>query len=486
MSSDQAEAILTDPSLTGEVDTIVRRTAAGFRAASAGGWVEFRRQGDGFETIGAGGDNPLRNDRTDELVDVESEDTDLRARLGHHATPYAQESIAQYFDSPHAPDLTILHAPTHRFHGNAGEHGSLTAVQARAPFIAAGAGVVARGVLADHLRAVDVAPTLGALMGLPEIDGHDGLGTARSGLRLKVQDGNERSELLDPDRPAEHVVVFLWDGVNINTLHEEAAAGRAPNIAALIERGTSYRHGVFASLPTATLANHMAESTGVFPGRSGVLHNIWHDRGKGCDVDLLDLAQMITARNHLRTDIETIHEALHRNEPGARSATTYEYGDRGADYSTYALMAAGQPVPDMTDDERRRHRTADAMGVPAFRSMSVVDAHSASQARRIWRGDLGALPRFSWFTLNLTDASGHQGGPAGDLARAAIRDTDARMGDVIDEIERANALDRTAIVMLADHGMQQIAEGEPVDLSAVLTQEGVQHRMLDDQYVYLT
>ncbi len=482
----RAEELLTDPALTAEVDTIVRRIDVGYRAASAEGSVEFRRVDDGFETISETPLSPLRNQHTDERISVGAEEDGASDRLGQHATPYAMESMAQYFDSPHAPDIAILHSPTHRFHTNAGEHGSLGAVQARAPFIAAGAGVLARGVVDEHLRTVDVAPTLAALMGLDPIDGHDGLGAPRSGVRLRIQDGNERSELIDPDDHAEHVVVFLWDGVNINTLHEEAAAGRAPNVAALIALGTSYRHGAFAALPTSTLANHMTESTGVFPGRSGVLHNTWHDRTRGRDVDLLDFDQLIKARDHLRTDVETLHEAVHRVDPHARTATTYEYGDRGADYSTYALMASDRPVIDMSEEERRRHRTAEFMGEPKFRSMSVVDAHSMSQACQIWRGHLGALPRFSWFTLNLTDPSGHVGGPASDMARAAIHDSDARMGEVIAEINRSGALDRTAIVVMADHGMQQIAESEPVDLSALLATNGIDHHMLDEQYVYLS
>jgi len=485
VTAERAEELLTDTSLTNEVDTVLRRIDDGYRAASAEGWTQFRRVADGFDVIDETALNPLRNQKTDDRTTVEAEQADPGARLGDHATPHAMESVAQYFDSPHAPDMVIIHAPTHRFHENAGEHGSLSATQARAPFIAAGAGVVARGIVDEHLRTVDVAPTLAALMGLPLADGHDGLGAARSGTRLIVQDGDERSELIDPDGHADHVVVFLWDGVNINTLHEEAAAGRAPHVASLIATGTSYRHGAFASLPTATLANHMTQSTGVFPGRSGVLHNAWHDRQRGHDVDLLDLAQMITARDHLRTDIETLHEAVHRADPHARTATTYEYGDRGADYSTYALMASGQPVLDMSKEERRRHRTAEFMAEPQFRSMSVVDAHSMSQACQIWRGDLGALPRFSWFTLNLTDPSGHVGGPASDLVRAAIRDSDARMGEVIGEIQRSGALERTAIVMMADHGMQQISESQPVDLSVLLTGAGIGHRMIDDQYVYL-
>ncbi|GJM38118.1 MAG: hypothetical protein DHS20C19_14850 [Acidimicrobiales bacterium] len=486
MSLDRAEAVLTDPTLTNEVDTVLRRTDHGYRAASARGSLDFaRRADDSMEVLATEGVNPLGNERADQRLSVADETDDAWALLGDHATPMAMASTAQYFDSPHAPDLVVLHAPTHRFHGNVGEHGSLATTQARAPFIAAGPGVVARGIVDEHLRTVDVAPTVAALLGCAPVDGHDGLGRPRPRVRLRVQDGDERTELLDPDARPDHVVLFNWDGCNPQALHHAAATGGAPNIAALIERGTSYRHGAIAALPTATLANHTTETTGVLPGRSGILHNTWFDRGRDQLVDLLDFGQMITARDHIRADIETIHEALHRNEPDAVSVATYEYGDRGADWSTYIQMATGGRQGPLTDEERRRHRTTDFMGVPDYRNYSVYDAHSLGDAKHCWSGDLGMLPRFSWFTLNLTDSAGHYGGPHSEMGRAAIRDSDARMGEIIQAIEARGALERTAIVMCADHGMQATADGEPADLSTPLRDAGVDHHMVDAQYVYL-
>ncbi|MEM7142072.1 MAG: alkaline phosphatase family protein [Actinomycetota bacterium] len=483
---ERAEAVLTDPTLATEVDTVLRRTDHGYRAASARGSVDFTRDvDDAIEVLATSGVNPLDDERADQRLAVADELDDPWALLGEHATPLAMESTAQYFDSPHAPDLVILHAPTHRFHGNVGEHGSLATTQARAPFIAAGPGVVARGIVDEHVRTVDVAPTVAALLGCAPIDGHDGLGRPRSGVRLRVQDGDEVTSLLDPDQRPDHVVLFLWDGCNPQALHAAAARGDAPNIAALIERGTSYRHGAIAALPTATLANHTTETTGVFPGRSGVLHNTWYDRGRDVVVDLLDFAQMITARDHYRADIETIHEALKRNEPDARSVATYEYGDRGADWSTYQRMTDRLPQGPLSDEERRRHRSDEYMGIPDFRNYSVYDAHSLGDAKHCWSGELGALPRFSWFTLNLTDSVGHYGGPHSEIGQAAVRDSDARMGEIIAEIERRGVLDRTAIVMCADHGMQATAEGEPADLSVPLRAGGVDHLMVDAQYVYL-
>lgn len=480
------ESFLTDSSMTPHIDSVVMRTTDGFRAASARGAVDFREADDGTaEILSTSGEHPLRNQALDQGIGTEAEIAVESAPLGELATPLAYESIFQYFDAEHAPDAAVMWSPQQMFHDCIGNHGSLGGIQARAPFIAAGPGVRARGIVPEHLRTVDVAPTIAALLGIPQRDGVDGRGRPRSGVRMAMQDGDEITELLDADERPEHVVVFLWDGVNPNELHDAVDRGEAPNVAALIERGTSYRHGCISALPTATLANHTTQCTGVHPGHSGVLHNTWYDRGRGSHVDLLDFPQMIRARDHLAPGVQTIHEALKQHEPSAFTATTYEYGDRGADYSTYVQMATNGPIPTLTDADRRKHRTEDFMGIKEFRNASIYDAHSRNEACHVWRGEFGALPRYSWFTFNLTDASGHAGGPHSDVLQAAIRDTDARMGDVIAEIDLAGKLDRTAIIVLADHGMHRFDVAEPFDLAAAIRSAGIDAVLNDDQYVYL-
>ncbi len=484
MPLDRTEAVLTDPTLKSLVDAVVRKTEDGYRMASARGSIDFRRDGDGFEVVSQTGRPPV-NDTVADRPDAGSEQADPWATLGNHATPYAFEHTAQFLDSEQAPDLAVLHTPSHRFHGNAGEHGSLGITQSRAPFIAAGPGVIKRGVVEEHMRMVDVAPTLAALLGCPKIDGVDGVGTPRSGVRLAVQDGTERSEMLDPDQRPEHVIVFLMDGTNNNALHAAIADGEAPNIAALAERGTAYRDGLIASLPTATLANHTTSMTGVHPGRSGILHNTWFDRSCGKSVDLLELESMMRACDHLRPDIETVHEALHRARPEAKSVSAFEYADRGSDWSTWAEFRSKRSVSSPGDEERRRHRHPEFGREPKYRYMSVIDAQSVHHAQRFWDGSQGEPPEFTFVNFSLTDDIGHFRGPHSDMTRAAITDTDARIGQLLEVVEASGRLDRTTAVVYADHGMQQVAEGEPVDLGAILLQEGIPHRMIDAQFVYL-
>jgi len=484
MPLDKTESVLTDANLESLVDAVIRKTEDGYRIASARGSIDYRRDGSGFEVTSRQGRSPV-NDTIADRPDANSEQADPWATLGDHATPYAFEHTAQFLDSDLAPDLAVLHTPSHRFHGNSGEHGSLGITQSRAPFIAAGPGVISRGIVDEHMQMIDVAPTLAALLGCPRIDGADGIGAPRSGLRLAVQDGSERSEMLDPDQRPDHVIVFLMDGTNNNALHAAIAEGAAPNIAALAERGTAYRNGLIASLPTATLANHTTSMTGVHPGRSGILHNTWYDRSCDKSVDLLQLESMMRACDHLRPDVEPVHEALHRSNPNAKSVSAFAYADRGSDWSSWAELKAKRAMSSPGDEERRRHRHAEYGREPKYRYMSVIDAQSAHLAQQFWDGSMGDPPEFTFVNFSLTDEIGHFAGPHGDMTRAAITDTDARIGQLLEAVEASGELDRTAAVVYADHGMQQTAVGEPFDLSAVLRDEGIGHRMVDAQYVYL-
>ena len=143
-----------------------------------------------------------------------------------------------------APDLCVVHTAAHNYEGRGGhrgEHGSLAVVQARAPFVLAGRGVRADGMVDRSCRLVDVAPTLARLLGLPHRPGRGLNGLHRADAYLARQDGDALADLLVPgDRPR-HVVGFLLDGCNPNTLYRLAEAGRAPNVARLMAMGTAWQ-----------------------------------------------------------------------------------------------------------------------------------------------------------------------------------------------------------------------------------------------------
>src|SRR5262249_60437763 len=99
--------------------------------------------------------------------------------------------VATLCAPPAAPDLCVIHSAAHNWEdqgGHRGEHGSLDVVQARAPFIAAGKGVRADGLVPRAGRLVDVAPTVAELLGLAPADD---CGDVRG------QDGEVRTHILD-------------------------------------------------------------------------------------------------------------------------------------------------------------------------------------------------------------------------------------------------------------------------------------------------
>jgi predicted AlkP superfamily pyrophosphatase or phosphodiesterase len=103
-------------------------------------------------------------------------------------------------------------------------------------------------------------------------------------------------------------------------------------------------------------------------------------------------------------------------------------------------------------------------------------------AVRIWSGD-GPKPTFMWCNFTLTDAAFHEGGPHSDIARASVADTDARLGAILDAVEAAGALDHTAFLLVADHGMEQADTRCTGDWGAALRDAGLSFR--DEAYGFL-
>jgi hypothetical protein len=395
----------------------------------------------------------------------------------------AFDHVAQLFDHPDAPDLCVLHSAAHNWEdqgGHRGEHGSLGIVQARAPFVVAGRGFRNDGLVPRAGRLVDVAPTLAAVLGLPVDD---------AGHHLPGQDGVVRHDVLDPaaGRPR-HVVGFLFDGVNPNVLHAMAAAGEAPNVARLVDTGTAYEWGAFAGLPSVTLANHTSILTGRLPGHHGILHNAWYDRAHGQQVVTNSQATWPWAMEHLTPGVASLHDVIHRAEPGAFTASVNEPCDVGADYSTFDFFRRGE-VPPIPDSPAGLPHTTGRFVRPSkdYAWSSVVDHMGVEQAVGIWSGDYrgvtSPLPRFTWCNFTLTDSAFHAGGPFSEIAAASVRDCDARVGEVLAAVERAGAFDHTAFVLVADHGMQETDPAVRGDWDEALRDAGIVCR--DEGYCFL-
>lgn len=474
--------ILTDSALEPIVDMVLLARDGEYEARSHDGAVRFRRTADGYEVTAREGLDPLADQSTDRYAPLEAERAHLNPHRRDNAYPFAFDHVAQLFDHPAAPDLCVLHSADHNWEdqgGHRGEHGSLGIVQARAPFVIAGKGVRNDGLVPRAARLVDVAPTVLELLGIPP---------AADGRHLAGQDGEVRHDVLDPSSgPARHVVLFLFDGTNPNVLYDMALRGEAPNVARLLEMGTGFAHGAIAGLPSVTLANHTSIMTGRLPGHHGILHNAWFDRRTGRQVITNSNATWPTAMQHVTSGVESIHTVLHRHEPDAFTASVNEPCDIDADYSTFDFFRRGE-VPPLPDHEGLPH-TTERFVRPSkdYRWSSVVDHMGVEQATGIlhgsYRGQSYPLPRFLFANFTLTDAAMHEGGPHSEIAAAAVRDSDARMGEILRAVERAGIFDDTAFVLVADHGMEENDPEVTGDWDVALRDAGLTFR--DEGYGFL-
>lgn len=496
---ERALTVLLGGPLEPIVDFVAWSPAPGeYEVASAHGQVRFRRRRDGTTESGhprwvydaetVNGENPVARQDPAHLGSLPAERSAPHPSRRENSYPHAFDHLAQIFDHASAPDLVVLHSAAHYWGdqgGHLGEHGSAGIVQARAPFIAAGAGIRPLGMLDESCRLIDVAPTVLELLGCPPPPG------TAAGARLIQQDGVVLRGLLAEPAGARHVVAMLLDGTNANVLYDLARRGGAPNIARLMELGCTYRYGAIASLPTVTLSNHTGILTGSHPGHHGILHNAWIDRLSGDQVITNSPATWPTAMSRLSRSVETVHQAVHRAMPAATSISINEPCDTGADYSIFEQIRLGQPadrppradeVPDATERFVRPSKD--------YRWSSRVDHAAVEQFCGIWSGLYGGrpwpLPAFTWVNFTLTDAAFHEGGPYSEIAAASVADTDARIGHLLDAVERSGAWDDTAFVLVADHGMELANPEVTGDWDAALEEAGVAVRDAGYGFLYLT
>lgn len=406
------------------------------------------------------GDNPLGSEDPLAFLPYAAEVAHPSpARSTGNAYPLAATRLLSFFANPdRSPDLAIVHTPRHFFPevgGHVGEHGSLDVIQSRAPFILSGAGVERRGYVEEHARLVDVGPTLAHLAGVPDSELHDADGAAL--------DGRPQTRHLVPGATRRHVVGILWDGGHCGDLLHLAETGELPGVARLIERGVALRGGAVAEFPSITLTNHTAILTGVGPGRHGVMGNVYYDRATGETVVPNDESTWHRSAEWLLPAARTIFEMVaERTPPGAgpRTACVDEAIDRGADYSTMALIrASGENGADALDDQLPDPHASAYLRNPEyladhyFQWCLRVDDLGLTQMLDLW-ADPAQAPLLTWWANIVTDGGHHGGGPRSDMARDSLKQSDARLSTFLDHLEALGVLDEVTFLLTADHGFE--------------------------------
>ncbi len=450
----RALAVLLDPALASAVALVCWRDAEGVHAADSQGHVTVAPDS---TTTPVHGRDPLADQ--DPFSDAAT------------AYPFPGPRLHSLLAEERAPDLVVVHTGDHWYveqGGHPGEHGSLNGLQSRAPLVLSGPGVTARGVVDRVARTVDVAATLAHLAG-GSVDDMDGTPV----------------DLVAPG--ARHVVGLLWDGAPSAELLRLAQGGELPSVRRLLDRGCALRGGAVAEFPSVTLVNHTCALTGVGPGRHGIVNNAFFDRATGEQVVPNSAASWHRAMDWLRPGVRTVFERL---PEGTTSACVNEPVDRGAGYSTFALVreaglggtgSLSAMLPAAVDDAVATQQHVSASTDYAWATQ--VDASGLEQVLGLWRQDVP--PALTWWNTTLTDSGHHAGGPGSPIAHASLRDADARLGSWLDLVEERGLLDETVVLLTADHGMQAANPARTGDWDAALEAAGIPFRDEAHGFLYL-
>ena len=230
--------------------------------------------------------------------------------------------------------------------------------------------------------------------------------------------------------------------VSIDGLRADVVGrGAMPTLDALARRGV-WAQWMNPSYPALTFPNHYTLVTGLRPDRHGIVQNTMRDPVLG------------TCSLHDRDAVgdprwwggEPLWTTLRRQ--GGRAATMFWPGSEAA---------IGGAHPDYW-------KPFDATVTPAQRVDQVLAWLDLPRARR---------PRFLTLYFNQVDSAEHATGVASPETRAAQAAVDAALARLLRGLEARGLRERVNLVVVSDHGMADIPEGQRVPLAALLREAGL-------------
>ena len=479
-------ALLRDPGVAEQIDLVITHRGEAYEVWATRGMVRFvRRAGDGgpqFDVVEQIGSNPIADQRHTPIASC-AEELAAAAASGHPTAdvnrafiepaqvtyPHAYERIAQLFDSPYAPDL-VVSPKCYAFGLQPGQHGALDVVQSRAPLAFAGPGI-RLGTYESAPRHVDIAPTVCRLMGLPRIDGKDWSGRTASqrgvdpDVYLQRQDGRVLDEILAPDAAVtargaavpERVYFVIFDGLSNSELQDllDRDDPIIANLRRILDRSARFRYGSTVNFPTITWPSHSAIFTGAWCGHHDIVNPTYYERETRRAH--APQGQGMMTESFLGGGVETLYEAFHRAlGPRVFCANIHEPQGRGADHAALERRVVGPRdrlkalTADFTTAVSPRYQREGHDGV---HREALLDARGLAQVMVLFDDPSHPPPVLVAHEFTVTDGAGHEYGPHSEGLRTAIEESDHRLGQVLDMLERGGWLDSTLFVFTSDHGM---------------------------------
>ncbi|MBA3650288.1 MAG: alkaline phosphatase family protein [Chthoniobacterales bacterium] len=273
---------------------------------------------------------------------------------------------------------------------------------------------------------------------------------------------------------AEHVVVVVWDGMRPDFVNDD----NTPTLAELARSGVVFKNN-HAAYPSSTNVNGAVIATGLEPGRNGIIAN-------------LEFRPEIDPQKSFDTaDFPALDAADAKLSPNYLSAPTIAELVQRAGYRT--AVAGSKPVAQLFDRARERETEAGRKSVVAYRGKvkppeaeaAIIAAIGAFPIRKdfpneaeddwttrvltdvLWKDE---IPKFSLLWLSEPDLSEHATTVGTPTALAAMKSSDQNLAKVLAALRVKNALTKTDIFVVSDHGFSTVDRS--VDVAEQLSAAG--------------
>jgi predicted AlkP superfamily pyrophosphatase or phosphodiesterase len=232
------------------------------------------------------------------------------------------------------------------------------------------------------------------------------------------------------------VVVFSVDAFR----HDYFGRGNTPTLDWFIEQGVKAEYNV-PSNPSVTAVNHVSMITGNHPDLHGVLGNTFYDWADNKSYSLFDEATDPYRDTNTGLHLLTAEPAaIHAEDEGIDSLViAWPYVDDGTYYESKA--------PEYVFDY-------DFMGANNIRTNYGVANKAAAVIKN--HPEIGLV--FAW--MPGVDSSGHSFGPDSYQVDNNIEGADKAIEHFLEEMEKADLLKDTVVVIASDHGMAAVTDDE--------------------------
>jgi predicted AlkP superfamily pyrophosphatase or phosphodiesterase len=249
-----------------------------------------------------------------------------------------------------------------------------------------------------------------------------------------VEDFQEQS--ITQANTISRVVIFSVDAFR----YDYFGRGNTPTLDWFIEQGVKAEF-CLPSNPTVTAVNHVSMITGNHPDLHGVLGNTFYDWADNKSYSLFDEATDPYRDTNTGLHLLTAEPAvIHAEDEGIDTvAIGWPYVDDGTFYDGKA--------PEYLFDY-------DFLGANNIRTNYGVADKAAAVIKN--HPEIGLV--FAW--MPGVDASGHTYGPDASQVENNIEGVDKAIEHFLEEMEKADLLKDTVIVIASDHGMAEVTDDE--------------------------